>query len=195
MPSPYLTYAAAALSFGLAVAFFRVSDENAELSRAKIAVEMKLETAEGEAKAFREKYTAEAKAREFAEAAQMLAETSERAVRSQLAHETKVRQAAEKGLDEAEHSRQAAEAALIAAREEARVLNAKLVEASAAKEQSQRRPDAAANDKGEAAAADAKEPAGPGADASPAVVPAAAMAAQASMAGNHRSWFSFFGLF
>ena len=58
MPSPYLTYALAALSFGLSVAFFRISDENSELSRAKIAVEMRLETAEGEAKAFREKLLA-----------------------------------------------------------------------------------------------------------------------------------------
>ena len=123
MPSPYLTYAVAALSFGLSVAFFRVSEENTELSRAKIAVEMKLETAEVEAKSFREKYTAEAKAREFAEAAQTLAETSERAVRSQLAHETKARQAAENGLEEAEHSRQLVEASLSTAQEEVRVLN------------------------------------------------------------------------
>ena len=79
MPSPYLTYALAALTFGLAVAFFRVSDENNALTQAKIAVEMKLKTAEGVAKAFREKYSTETKAREFAEAAQTLAETSERA--------------------------------------------------------------------------------------------------------------------
>ena len=96
MPSPYLTYALAALTFGLAVAFFRVSDENNALTQAKIAVEMKLKTAEGEAKAFRGMYSTEAKAREFAEAAQTLAETSERAARFQLAHETKARQAAER---------------------------------------------------------------------------------------------------
>ena len=47
MPSPYLIYALAALTFGLAVAFFRVSDENNALTQAKIAVEMKLKTAEG----------------------------------------------------------------------------------------------------------------------------------------------------
>jgi len=117
MPSPYLTYALAALTFGLAVAFFRVSDENDALTQAKIAVEMKLETAEGVAKAFREKYSAEAKAREFAEAAQTLAETSERAVRLQLAHETKARQAAEKSLEEAEIAKRSAEAALSDAQE------------------------------------------------------------------------------
>ncbi len=176
MPNPYLTYALAALSFGLALAFFRVSDENSELSRTKIVVEMKLATAEEEAKSFREKYTAEAKAREFAEAAQTLAETSERAIRSQLAHETKARQAAEKGLEEAEHSRQSVEAALSATQEEVRVLNTKLVEASAAKEQAERKTDAA-KDKGEAAAADAKESVGPGADATPAVAPTGAMTA------------------
>ena len=38
MPSPYLTYALAALTFGLAVAFFRVSDENNALTQAKIAM-------------------------------------------------------------------------------------------------------------------------------------------------------------
>ena len=157
MPSPYLTYALAALSFGLSVAFFRISDENSELNRAKIAVEMRLETAEGEAKAFREKYTTEAKAREFAEAAQTLAETSERAVRSQLTHETKARQAAEKSVEEAENARHSVEAALSDAQEQVRVLNAKLMEASAAKEQSERKSDASASDKGEPAAAEAKE--------------------------------------
>ncbi len=50
-------------------------------------------------------------------------------------------------------------------------------------------------DKGEAAAAEAKEPVGPGADASPSIAPAGAMTAQASMAGGQRSWWSFFGLF
>ena len=196
MPSTYLTYALAALSFGLSVAFFRISDENSELSRAKIAVEMRLETAEGEAKAFREKYTTEEKAREFAEAAQTLAETSERAVRSQLTHETKARQAAEKSLEEAENARHSVEAALSDAQEQVRVLNAKLVEASAAKEQSERKPDAIAGDKGEAAAADAKEPAVHSGDGSPAAsaVPGGAMAAQASMTGS-RPWYSFLGLF
>ena len=196
MPSPYLTYALAALSFGLSVAFFRISDENSELSRAKIAVEMRLETAEGEAKAFREKYTAEEKAREFAEAAQTLAETSERAVRSQLTHETRARQAAEKSLEEAEDTRHSVEAALSDAQEQVRALNAKLVEASAAKEQSEHKSDAIASDKGEAAAADAKEPAVHNGDGSPAAsaVPAGAMGAQASMTGS-RPWYSFLGLF
>jgi hypothetical protein len=191
MPSPYLTYALAALTFGLAVAFFRVSDENDALTQAKIAVEMKLETAEGVAKAFREKYSAEAKAREFAEAAQTLAETSERAVRFQLAHETKARQAAEKSLEETEIARHSAEAALSDAQEQVRVLNAKLMEANAAKEQSERKPEAAAADKGNAA----KDRAAPDADPSPArAALASGMAAQASMGGGQRSWWSFFGI-
>jgi hypothetical protein len=196
MPSPYLTYALAALSFGLSVAFFRISDENSELSRAKIDVEMRLETAEGEAKAFREKFTTEAKAREFAEAAQTLAETSERAVRSQLTHETKARQAAEKSLEDTENARHSVEAALSDAQEQVRVLNAKLVEASAAKEQSERKSDANASDKGEATAADAKEPVARIGDGSPAAsaAPAGVMAAQASMTGS-RPWYSFLGLF
>jgi len=197
MPSPYLTYVLAALTFGLTAAFFRVSDENSALTQAKIAVEMKLETAEGEAKLFREKYSTEAKAREFAEAAQTMAETSERAVRSQLAHETKARQAVEKSLEEAEIAKHSVEAALSDAQEQVRVLNAKLIEANAAKEQSERKPDVAAGDKGNAAAADAKERSAPGADASPAAnaAPASRMAAQASMGGSQRSWWSFFGLF
>src|SRR5271157_4079260 len=197
MPSPYLTYALAALTFGLAVAFFRVSDENNALTQAKIAVEMKLKTAEGEAMALREKYSTEVKAREFAEAAQTLAETSERAVRFQLAHETKARQAAEKSLEEAENTRHSTEAALSDAQEQVRVLNVKLMEASVAKEQPERKPDAAANDQGEAAAAAPKEPVAPSADASPAATaaPASGTTAQASMGGSQRSWFSFFGLF
>ena len=196
MPSPYLTYALAALSFGLSVAFFRISDENSELSRAKIAVEMRLETAEGEAKTFREKYTTEAKAREFAEAAQTLAETSERAVRSQLTHETKARQAAEKSVEEAENARHSVEAALSDAQEQVRVLDAKLMEASVAKEQSERKSDASASDKGEGDAADSKEPVAHSGGGSPAAsaAPAAAIAAQASMAGS-RPWYSLLGLF
>jgi chromosome segregation ATPase len=196
MPSPYLTYALAALSFGLSVAFFRISDENSELSRAKIAIEMRLETAEGEAKDFREKYTTEAKGREFAEAAQTLAETSERAVRSQLTHETKARQAAEKGIEEAENARHSVEAALSEAQEQVRVLNGKLMEASAAKEQSERKSDVSASDRGGAAAADAKEPAAHSGDGAPveSAAPAGAMATQASMAGS-RPWYSFLGLF
>jgi hypothetical protein len=194
MPSPYLTYALAALSFGLAVAFSCISDENSALTQAKIAVEMRLETAEGEAKAFREKYTTEEKAREFAEAAQTLAETSERAVRTQLTHETKARQAAEKSVEEAESARRSVEAALTDAQEQVRVLNAKLVEASAAKEQSERKSDAIASDRGDAA--DAKEPAARSGDGSPAAsaVPAEATVAQASMTGS-RPWYSFLGLF
>jgi hypothetical protein len=196
MTSPYLTYALAALTFGLAVAFFRVSHENSALTQTKIAVEMKLETAEGEAKLFREKYSTEAKAREFAEAAQTLAETSERAVRSQLAHETKARQAVEKSLEEAEIAKHSAEAALSDAQEQVRVLNAMLMEANAAKEQSERKPDVAAGDKGNAAAADAKKRLAPGVDASPAAnaTPASGIAA-ASMGGSQRSWWSFFGFF
>ena len=196
MPSPYLNYALAALSFGLSVAFFRISDENSALTQAKIAVEMRLETAEGEAKSFREKYTTEAKAREFAEAAQTLAETSERAVRSQLTHETKARQAAEKSQEEAENARHSVEAALSDAQEQVRVLNAKLMEPSTAKEQSERKADVSASDKGAAAAADAKEPAAHIGDGAPAAsaVPAGGMAAQASMAGS-RPWYSFLGLF
>jgi chromosome segregation ATPase len=193
MPSSYLTYALAALSFGLGVAFFRISDENSELSRVKIAVEMKLEIAEGEAKAFREKYSIEAKAREFAEAAQTLAETSERAARSQLAHETKARETAEKSLEETENAKHSAEAALADAQEQVRMLNAKLMEASAAREQSERKPDAAASGKGDAAAVETKEPAEHGADA-PTPARAGAMATQASMAGS-RPWYSFLGLF
>ena len=196
MPSPYLTYALAALTFGLSVAFFRISDENSELSRAKIVVEMRLETAEGEAKAFREKYTSEAKAREFAEAAQTLAETSERAVRSQLTHETKARLAAEKTVEEAENARHSMEAALSDAQEQVRLLNVRLIEASAAKDQSERKSDANASDKGDAAAANAKEPATPSGDGLPAAsaAPAGPMAAQASLTGS-RPWYSFLGLF
>lgn len=194
MPSPYLTYALAALSFGLGLAFVRISDENSELAKTKIALEMKYETAMRDAKNFREKYTGETKAREFAEAAQTLAETAERAVRSHLAHETKVREAAEKSLAEAEGAKHAAETALADAQEQVRQLNAKLMEASAAKEQSERRPDAAAGEKGDAAAV-AKEPAAAGADASTAKVRAGAVTAEASMSGGQRSWFSFFGLF
>ena len=165
MPSSYLAYALAALSFGLGVAFFRISDENSELSRVKIAVEMKLETAEGEAKAFREKYSTEAKARETAE----------------------------KSLEETANAKHFAEAALADAQEQVRMLNAQLMEASAAREQSERKPDAAASGKGDAAAVETKEPAEHGADASP-PARARAMAAQASMAGS-RPWYSFFGLF
>ena len=192
MPSPYLTYALAALSFGFGVAFLRISDENSELARAKMVVEMKLETAQREAKSFRDKYASETKSREFAEAAQTLAETAERAARSQLDLETKAREAVEKNLTESEASRHSAETALADAQDQIRQLNAKLMEASAAKEQSANKTDAAAGSKGEAAAADVKAPGS--ADAS-APVPAGAMA-QASMdGGNHRSWYSFFGLF
>ena len=76
------------------------------------------------------------------------------------------------------------------------MLNAKLMEANATKEQYERKPDAAAADKGNAAAADAKERVAPSADPSPAAsaAPASGMAAQASMGGGQRSWWSFFGL-
>lgn len=192
MPSPYLTYALAALSLGFGVAFMRVSDENSELARAKMVIEMKLETAQQDAKAFREKYASESKAREFAEAAQTLAETSERATRAQLAHEAKVREAAEKTASDAETARQSAEAALADAREQVRQLNEKLLEASAAKQQSEAKTEAQSADKRDAAAVEVKEPTTT-ADASHAVA-TEAMAAQASMGGSSkRSWF--FGLF
>ena len=195
MPSPYLTYALAALSFGLGVAFFRISDENSELARAKMIVEMKLETAQREAKSFHDKYASETKSREFAEAAQTLAETAERAARSQLDLETKAREAAEKNLTEAETSRHSAEAALADAQDQIRQLNARLMEASAAKEQSGNKSDTQAASKGDAAKADVEAPVQASADA-PAPVSAGAMA-QASMdGGNHRPWYSsFFGLF
>jgi hypothetical protein len=118
MPSPYITYALAALTFGLGVAFFRLSEENSELVQAKAAVEM-------EASALRDKYNSETKARQFAEAAQTIAETTERAVRSELAHEAKARQAAET-------AKQTAEAALVSAQEKLTALNAKLIEAGLA---------------------------------------------------------------
>ncbi|MFZ1110304.1 MAG: hypothetical protein WAN43_18400 [Rhodomicrobium sp.] len=118
MPSPYLTYALAALSFGLAVGFYHISDENTQLAQAKAAYEM-------EAAAFREKYNGEAKARQFAEAAQTIAETSERAVRNELAHETKARQVAE-------NAKQTIEAELVATQEKLSALNAKLIEAGLA---------------------------------------------------------------
>jgi hypothetical protein len=88
------------------------------------------------------------------------------------------------------------EAAFSDAQEQVRVLNAKLVEASAAKELSERKSDANASDKGEPAAADAKEPTARGGEGSPAAsaAPAGAMAAQASMTGS-RPWYSFLGLF
>jgi Tfp pilus assembly protein FimV len=118
MPSPYLTYALAALSFGLAVGFYHISDENTQLAQAKIAFEM-------EATAFREKYNGEVKARQYAEAALTIAETSERAVRNELAHETKARQIAE-------NAKQTIEAELVATQEKLGALNAKLIEAGLA---------------------------------------------------------------
>ena len=175
MPSPYLTYALAALSFGLAIAFFRISDENATLSSAQIAMEMKLETAQGEAKSFREKYSTEVKAREFAEAAQTIAETSERTVRSQLMHETKA-------LEEAQ-------AAISSTQEQLRNANAQLLEAGLLKEASE-----AQKPNGQDAL---KDPDARGSDATPDNAPTSGTdrPAQASMAGTQRSWFSFWGLF
>ena len=190
MPNPYITYALAALSFGLAIAFFRVSEENSQLARTKITVEMQLETAEADAKSFREKFSAETKSREFAEAALTIAETSERAVRAELAREVKARQTAEKSLEDSETARHSVEAALSGAQEQMTALNAKLVEVSLLKEQSEA---AKATDK----AADPKQPA---ADAAPAGDAAASeadrpapAAAEASMGGSQRSWF--WGLF
>lgn len=118
MPSPYLNYALAALSFGLAVGFYHISDENTQLVQAKAAIEM-------EATAFREKYNSEVKARQYAEAAQTIAETSERAVRNELAHETKARQAVE-------NAKQTVEAELVVAQEKLNAMNAKLIEAGLA---------------------------------------------------------------
>jgi hypothetical protein len=115
MPSSYLTYVLAALSFGLAVGFYHISDENTQLAQAKAAIEM-------EATAFREKYNGEVKARQFAEAAQTIAETSERATRNELAHEAKARQVAE-------NAKQTIEAELVATREKLNALNARLIEA------------------------------------------------------------------
>lgn len=115
MPSPYLTYALGALSFGLAAGFLQISNENADLSREKIGVEMRLETAESDAKAFRDKYSFEVKAREFAEAAQTVAETSERVANGKLVQ-------AQKSLD-------AAQAQLTSAQDQIKAMNAKLVQA------------------------------------------------------------------
>jgi hypothetical protein len=115
MPSPYLTYALGALSLGLAAGFLQISNENADLSRGKIAVEMRLETAEADAKSFRDKYSVEVKAREFAEAAQTVAETSERVATGKLA--------------QAQKTLEAAQAQLTSAQEQIKSMNAKLVEA------------------------------------------------------------------
>ncbi len=174
MPSPYFTYALAALSFGLGVAFFRVTDENADLVQAKTAIEM-------EAIALREKYNGELKARQFAEASQTIAETSERAVRSELAHETKSRQAAES-------AKQTAEAALISAQDKLRALNAKLIEAGLAPAETVN-PDAEAAAK---APADKGDPAVEAKDPN-ARADAGQMAAEASLGSPRRSWWSIFG--
>jgi hypothetical protein len=115
MPSPYLTYALGALSLGLAAGFLQISNENADLSREKIAVEMRLETAEADAKSFRDKYSVEVKAREFAEAAQTVAETTERVATGKLA--------------QAQKSLEAAQAQLTSAQEQIKSMNAKLIEA------------------------------------------------------------------
>jgi hypothetical protein len=115
MPSPYLTYALGALSFGLSVGFLQISNENADLARDKIAVEMRLETAEADAKSFRDKYSVEVKAREFAEAAETVAETSERVATGKLA--------------QAQKSLEVAQAQLTSAQEQIKSMNAKLVEA------------------------------------------------------------------
>ncbi len=175
------------LSFGLAVAFFRVSDENNQLSQAKITVEMKLETAEAEAKSFREKYNAETKARQFAEAALTIAETSERAVRAELAHEVKARQAAEKSLEDAETARHSVEAALSSAQEQVTALNAKLVEAKEQAEAAEGQATRLPNSKQPAADA------GPAADAAAGDADRPVRAAEASMGASQRSWF--WGLF
>jgi hypothetical protein len=163
MPGPYLTYALAALSFGLAVGFYRISDENTQLAQAKAAIEM-------EATALREKYTGEVKARQFAEAAQTIAETSERTVRAEFAHETKARQVAE-------NARQTIEAELVATQERLNALNAKLIEAGLPASVTQ--ADAKAT-------VDAKDT---HADATPM---SGQMTADASIA-QRRSWWSYFG--
>ncbi len=165
MRSPYITYALAALTFGLGVAFFRLSDENSALVQAKAAVEM-------EASAQRDKYNSEVKARQFAEAAQTLAETSERAVRFELAHETKARELAEA-------AKQTAEAALVAVQEKLTALNAKLIEAGLAPSEVK-----APNEAAETIDPNAR------ADAAPA---AGQLAAEASLVSPRRSFWSIFG--
>jgi membrane protein involved in colicin uptake len=174
MPNHYITYALAALSFGLGVAFLRISDENTNLVQAKTTIEM-------EASALREKYNGEIKARQFAEAAQTIAETSERAVRNELAHETKARQAAET-------AKQSVEAALLNAEDKLHALNAKLIEAGLA-------PAEAVNADTQAEAKAPAEKGEPAADAKDpnARADAGQMAAEASMGGARRSWWSLFG--
>jgi hypothetical protein len=97
MRSIYVTYALAALSFGLSIAFWRAANENGRLVGLAHAAEMAQLIAEEEAQSFREKLRQETKGRQLAEASQTVAETAERGVREKLARETKLRESAEAG--------------------------------------------------------------------------------------------------
>jgi hypothetical protein len=95
MRSVHLTYALAALCFGLSISFWRAAHENERLTEQVHAAEMAQLTAEEDAQSLREKLRGETRALQIAEAAQIIAETSERGLREKLARETKLRESAE----------------------------------------------------------------------------------------------------